>query len=235
MSPLLRSTRTGPLVLGALTLALAHGQVGAAVIVDGLYQLHNHPDGAEVPPPYGMRLDELVDVTGGLDVFTLDFDAPGSNMQMTITGGGSIINIFGQAVGGRDIGGAYAADAFFGLYTVNFTYNVGVGPAPGDDDIQVNGGTGANFGVLGTPFGPPMPLHDVVGNPPGFSFRLGDEDNDLGHRGYNGISGWGWIDPDGFNHGPTRDFLFTAELVPAPGAVALFAPALMMYSRRRRA
>lgn len=221
------------LVVSALAFA-AHAPAQGAIIADGLYQLHNHPDGSAVPPPYGMRLDELVDVTAGLDIFTLNFDDAGSNMQMTVSGGGTVINIFGTAVGGRDIGGSYAADAFFGLYTVNFTYNVGVGLAPGDDDILVNGGTGANSGVLGTPFGPPMVLLDVVGNPPGFSFRLGDEDDDLGHRGHSGISGWGWIDPQGFAHGPTRDFLFTAELVPAPGALALIAPAAVVFARRRR-
>ena len=44
--------------------------------------LGNHPDGGSAPPFYGMRLDELFDVTGNLDRFTVDFEAPGALVML---------------------------------------------------------------------------------------------------------------------------------------------------------
>ena len=66
----------------------------------------------------------------------------------------------------------------------------------------------------------------------GFTFRFGDEDDDLGHRDHDGISGWGWLvhpDPDS-GYVLTSDWLFTAhdicefieegdELPPPPAVV----------------
>lgn len=207
---------------------------GAAVILDGNYTLRNHPDGAADPPPYGMRLDELVNHTAGNDIFTFDFDDAMSNMQMNVTGNGSVIHIFGVAWGGRDIGGAYAADAFLGLYSINFLYTVGVGPAGGDDDIIVSAPNASNFGTISGPAGN-FSLYDIGGNPPPYNFRLGDEDNDAGHRGYVGISGWGWLGVTGLSEGPTRDWLFTATYnVPGPASLALLGAGLALTGARRR-
>lgn len=171
---------------------------------------------------------------GGLDSYTLDFDDPASDMRMTVSASGTMIHVFGVSMGGRDIGGSYAADGFLGLYAVDFTYSVGVVPAAGDDDLVVLAPAASNFGTLMTPFGPTFSLADVGGNSPPFNFRLGDEDNDLGHRGFSGISGWGWLDVAGLAHGPTRDFLFTAELIPAPGSAMTLGLIAVMAARRRR-
>jgi len=218
----------------ALCASAIVSSAGAAPILDGNYTLRNHPDGAVNPPPYGMRLDELVNVTGGTDYFTFDFDDAMSNMQMDVSGNGTIIHIYGVAWGGRDDGGVYAADGFLGLYTIDFLYNVNVGGVPGDDDLYAAGPTGSNFGTISGPAGN-FDLYDLVGNPPGYAFRLGDEDNDLGHRGFAGISGWGWLGVDGLNNGPTRDWLFVATYnVPAPAAAALLLPGLAITARRRR-
>ncbi|MGD9791684.1 MAG: PEP-CTERM sorting domain-containing protein [Phycisphaerales bacterium] len=227
-----RNTVSG-LALTAVVAVGLGGLVGgaSAVTIDtGTYRLHNHPDGNAVPPPYGARLDELFNVTGGHDIFTFDFDHASSAMFLDYDG--TSIHIYGQAYGGRDIGGTYAADVYQALYTFDFTYSLNVGPVPGDDDVYVSSDAGNNQGVIGTPLGP-INLYDKSdGN---HAFRFGDENNDLGHRGFNGISGWGWLmagDPNTYIE--SNDWIFTAELVPAPGTLGLALGGMLMAGRRRR-
>ncbi len=211
----------------------------AAAIGLGTYQLHNHPDGASNPPPYGLRLDELYNPTGGNDIFTFNFDAPGSDMKLEFDG--STIHIFGTTLGGRDIGAAHAADNFLGLYAIDFTYSVGVKTVVGDDDQIVEpGANGLNTGTI-TPLGMSHPSVGVavnlgdVQNAENYSFRLGDENNDNGHRGFNGISGWGWLSVNGDDHaGQYDDFLFTAELIPEPMTAGLMLMGFGVIGLRRR-
>ncbi len=214
--------------------AMAIAAAASAVIPTGIYALHNHPDGSEAMPLYGARLDELYNVTGNHDVFTFDFDH--ANSAMFLTYDGSSVHIFGQAFGGRDIGSTYANDIHLGMYTFDFLYNWGVGLAPGDDDVLVEPGTHYNYGSVVTAAGDAIALRDGHygnGQP---DFRFGNEDNDLGHRGFNGISGWGWI----FHGAPnapyiaSSDWLFTATLVPAPGTSMLVLGSLVALRRRRR-
>ncbi|RMH24839.1 MAG: hypothetical protein D6693_09595 [Planctomycetota bacterium] len=209
---------------------------GAATIQTGTYRLSNHPDANQDPPPYGIRWDELSDVTAGNDVFTISFDEPGTNMLMTYDG--SSLHIFGTGFGGRDVGTGYAADSFLGFYQIDFTFSVGVGLAPGDDDLIVIAPTGSNTGTITLPDATVVSIFDkeTTGlGTPGSTFRFGDEDNDLGHRGFAGLSGWGWIEILGAeNPSATRDFLFTAVLVPTPGATGLLGVAGLALLRRRR-
>lgn len=219
--------------IGGLLLA-ASGAMGA-VIQSGTYRLHNHPDGNQRPPLYGLRLDELYDVTGTHDVFTFDFDHPSSAMFMDYFGG--TIHIHGQSYGGRDTGSGYAADVHRGVYSIDFTYNVGVGLAPGDDDLLVTlPPLYYNYGWIDTPAGDWISLRDghYGGDRP--DFRFGDEDDDAGHRGFNGLSGWGWLfhGPPGAPYHESSDWLFTAELVPAPGVFGLLAGMGLLAARRRR-
>lgn len=203
----------------------------AALIVPGLYQLHNHPDGEAGPPGYGLRLDELIDVSGAHDVFTFDFDHELAAMFLDYDG--SSIHIFGTAFGGLDIGNGYDP-AYSGLLTFDFTFGAVAG-VPGDDDLHVvtpnftNSGLAAMAGANAVQ----RALYDYAGDF-GFTFRFGDEDDDLGHRGFAGISGWGWMtySPDG-PHVEGVDWLFTATLVPSPSALALFAIAARGRRRRR--
>lgn len=230
------SMRLAATAVGALSVVVMSGISGvasAAIISPGLYELSNHPDGSARPPYYGLRLDELYNATSGHDIFTFDFEAPGAAAFMTVTA--TTIRIYGQAVGGRDIGTTHANDAYLGTYTFDFTYNLGVEPTPGDDDVWVNAANRANSGFITTPLGDVINLVDERSG--GYSFRLGDEDNDLGHRGFAGISGWGWltyVTPSGFNHVNDSDWLFTATLVPTPGTIALGALAALAGVRRRR-
>jgi hypothetical protein len=218
----------------SLVAALAAAGVGmaahAAVIVPGLYQLNNHPDGNQSPPLYGLRLDELYNASGGHDVYTFDFDHMSSNVQMVVTA--STIRIYGSAYGGRDIGSMYAADLDLGMYTFDFLYNIGVSPAVGDDDVAVYADM-QNFGWIQTARGDVINLTDKSDGH--YSFRLGDEDNDLGHRGFAGISGWGWLNhgPHGSPHISASDWLFTARLVPTPGVLGVMGIAAVSMGRRR--
>ena len=215
-------------------IAGTHAHAGMTDISTGTYTLHNHPDGGAAAPHYGLRLDELFDLTPSHDVFTFDFDDEQSDM--TLAYDGSTIHISGVAVGGHDVGSHYdTAHPTFGLYEIDFAYDAGVKPAAGDDDVIVDAANHANSGTITAPTGDVISLVDERGGHP-FSFRFGDEPHDAGHRGFDGISGWGWLNhgPDPTHHVYASDFLFTAEAVPAPGAAAAFAIAGLAATRRRR-
>lgn len=218
---------------GLVAVAALAGSANAALVLPGTYELSNHPDGSATPPPYGLRLDELYNATSSHDIFTFNFDAPQSSVFMVITA--NSIRITGQALGGRDTGGAHANDAYLGVYTFDFLYSTGVQPAAGDDDLIVNAANRANSGTIVTPLGDTIALVDERSG--GFSFRFGDEDNDAGHRGFAGLSGWGWLTHggSGATHVAASDWLFTAELVeiPTPGALALTGLAGLAMLRRR--
>lgn len=217
------------LIAGLAIGAAAH----AAVIVPGTYKLHNHPDGAARPPLYGMRLDELYNATTSHDIFTFDFDHAMSDMKMTLTA--STIHIYGKAFGGRDNGGSFASDVYKGVYEIDFTYAIGVGPKPSDDDWWVKYSPDMqNGGTIKTTLGDTILLRDKSNGT--YQFRLGDEDNDAGHRGFAGISGWGWMNhgPVGSPHVDSSDWLFTASLIPTPGALALMGLGGLVAARRKR-
>lgn len=220
-----------------LALAAVSGSAHGAAILNGTYALHNHPDGNARPPLYGAKLNELYDVTSGLDVFTFDFDAPGAAMFLDFTG--STIRIYGQALGGRDTGTTYANDQYLGMYTFDFTYQYGVGLAPGDDDVMVVlPPTKYNYGTLLAPTGDTISLRDGHYNGSQPDFRFGDENNDLGHRGFAGISGWGWLfkalPGEGYTYTADSDWLFTATYIPTPGVAGMLSVAGLAGLRRRR-
>jgi hypothetical protein len=194
------------LFLNAMAALISFPLIGAP-ITTGIYDLHNHPDAGEAPPGYGLRLDELVNATSGHDIFTFDFDHASSAMFMNYDG--SSFHIYGEAFGGLDIGGSYDP-SLSGLFAIDFTYT-DVASAPGDDDLIsdannpfLDDGTITHI-LTGTEF-------DLYEESNGdFSFRFGDENDDLGHRGYDGLSGWGWMNhTDPNTHIYASDWLFTA-------------------------
>lgn len=220
---MIRSIVAGGALFAVSSIALA------GTLSPGVYKLANHPDGNAQPPQYGLRLDELYNATGSHDIFTFDFDDPISDVHIMYNG--SAIKIYGSAVGGRDIGGAYAADPYFGIYTFEMSYTIGVMPVPGDDDIWVDAPNHANSGWIKTPLGDTKILDDERGGNP-YSIRIGDENDDLGHRGFPGISGWGWLRVDGV-HTDNQDFLFTV-VIPSPGSLAMLGLGGLLALRRRR-
>ena len=225
-------SRAAALAVVAIGCSLPLGVASADLVK---YQLHNHPDGSASTPAYGLRLDELHDVTTGHDVFTFDFDHASSSMQMDIDLDAGTLRIYGNAQGGRDVGSAHAPDQYNTIYTIDMLYNVGVSTVPGDDDIWVTADSMNAWGTILDYTGNAIPLTNL--NMGGFSLRIGDEDNDLGHRGFDGVSGWGWVNhgEDPTQHVESSDWLFTATPgVPAPGAASLFTLALAAAARRRR-
>lgn len=229
-----------------LTLLIFVGHARAA-IAPGDYTLRNHPDGQQNPPPYGLRLDELINVTGGNDVFTFDFDHASSAMNLSLSG--TTAHIYGSVFGGRDSGNAFDP-AWSTLWTVDFTYQ-NVVPVPGDDDLHVTGtpnGMGPASGTITGTIG--SSAYEFQLRPKadgsGLMLRLGDENDDLGHRGYDGISGWGWLQhlevaPVGstdWRSGQFSDWLFV--VVPEPGTwlgasllLLLTVPQMLAWRRGR--
>ena len=70
-----------------LALLVTAVPVSAGLILQpGTYRLEDHPDGNAQPPGYGLRLDELIDVTDDHDIFTFSFDPdrPGVDMRLRI-------------------------------------------------------------------------------------------------------------------------------------------------------
>ena len=66
------NTTIAKVVTGATILAgvaLATSATSAQAVEFGKYKLYNHPNGAKASPYYGLRLDELMDVTNKHDVY----------------------------------------------------------------------------------------------------------------------------------------------------------------------
>ncbi len=184
-------------------------------------------------------MDELYNVTSGTDHFTFDFEHAQSDMRLLYDDVAQTIRIFGQSWGGRDTGGSYANDIYRGVYQFDFLYSFGVGQVPGDDDLWASPQQDLmNKGTLIAPVsagGHTFNLVDKGLAMHGFTFRFGDENNDLGHRGHAGTSGWGWLEIDGaMNGNATRDWLFTAILIPEPSTALLAVVGLGVMLRRRR-
>ncbi len=222
-------------MVAGVSIVAFQGAAQAVTILPGLYILNNHPDAVIDPPPYGLRLDELYDVTpnaNGVDHFTFDFDDPQSDMRLIYDDINQTITIFGQAYGGRDFGNSYVNDVYLGVYEINFVYDMNVGLVPGDDDIWSTGPNHANTGTIETPLGDTFTLSDVQAT--NYTFRFGDEDDDLGHRGHNGISGWGWLAVDGERLSRGQDdWIFTAKYVPEPSAIAFVGFGLVVMTAQR--
>ena len=195
----------------------------------GTYVLGNHPDGNAAPPLYGLRIDNLFEE---VEPFTFDFECVGCDVKLVYDG--VTIDIAGTVFGGRPNAGGFEDDAFDGMYEFAVSYDMPTvleGDDSGLQDIGRFDETEAGIGWLKfvSPTGihppPPVTMWDLMdkkgGNP--FSLRLGDEDDDLGHRNFAGISGWGWLkfrksgtNDDCVDASGPQDFLFIARRVPVP-------------------
>ncbi len=233
--------------IGVAVVALSASWVGAGIITPGTYELLNHPRGYVDPPYYGLRLDGLL--TGNKnDVFTFDFEHPESFMTITYDDTDSTVHIQGVAYGGLDIGVIYAP-ATAGLWAIDAVYNVlnstpeglgsaegGFGPGGFDDDLHSSQDDEVVGSITRLDTGDVFNLWAETGEH-GFSFRVGDEDNDLGHRDFPGASGWGWLTHTGpDDYLPHGDWLFAVgqRVVPAPSGAALVALGALACTRRRR-
>lgn len=200
------------------------------------FALHDHPDGSEAMPTYGLRLDGLYGSTS--NEFTFSFDAPGAGMTLAYDNVSNTVRISGRAYGGIDVGSSWDTNNS-GFLDVDFTYrhnlttdgsgtwgagatNLGVVVT---EDAQSLGATGNNGSVTlgagnwggGQSAGDLFTLVDQDnGN---FAFKLNNfDDHRLPGAGPGTFVGWGWV-----NHAPgttmptyheyASDWLFTAELL----------------------
>ena len=219
------------------------------VMGPGTYSLNNYPGGVSRSPYYGLRINELVDVTPGkLDVFTFDFNHPQSNMFLDFDG--STFHIRGTAFGGLNHGRGYSTDTA-GLWNIDFTYG-GVTTAAGGTNLVVPVGQRPNSGTIsfiGNPesnqvarlLGPgPISLFDYAPST-AYSFRLGDDVTADGRGGsQTGMVGSGWVTRSGgHTNAASFDWLFGVSPVPVPGAIFLAVVGLasagaVRLGRRRR-
>jgi len=195
----------------------------------GEYRLHNHPDGNAASPLYGLRLDGLL----GDGIHTFNFDAADEGAAMFMSFDGEMLRIHGTAWGGLDGGSAYVSPQ---LWSIDMTYTTIVGIATdGIGDIGADSGVG-----IITAVNDPATTFNLVSYAGGHSNALfvGDEDGS-GHRGFDGISGWGWLNyfvngGDSSQHVASSDFLFTAQPVPLPAGLWLLASGFLSLVFIRR-
>lgn len=219
-------------IIGLLTGFFTLSAQATPIDADTLYDLSNHPDGGAADPLYGLRFDGLL--TGDkADIYTFDFEDAASSMTMLWDSVTNTLTITGTAFGGEDGGSAYVAGTTE-TWNITFTYNdmyvCGAG-------LCSNSGTGT---VSSTTFG----SYDLiaVSGQNSYAFQL-----NFDHRGFAGISGWGWMNhcPSAGNEGAggscdthlySSDWLFTAEKtrVPEPRTLLLFGMALLGFGISRK-
>ena len=185
------------------------------LIPDGTYQMLNHPQGNQAPPPFCLQLDRLFGPGPGYGTITFNCEHPDSDVKVEVTG--SSLTMSGDLYGGRDRGTDYQP-GMAGLWKFEMTYGV-LQKFDTDDDLYALGGDalGTLIPQFSTPFfdvGDVFYITDYNGQFP-FSFRLGNKDDDQGKGNYPGISGWGWLEHgralDDLQHPDASDWNFVIE------------------------
>ncbi len=213
--------------IAALALAaLAAGGANADVVAE--FAMSDHPDGNAAPPFYGLRVDNLFN-EGNINTFSIDHVGD-SVITIHNNGGDLAIHMAGTLYGGQD-GGAEGVDS--GLYTYEFWFNEGV--EEHDGGWRVIGTPDANGGYLDEVAGDFYATFGTKADGSGVSFIFAPD----GHRIDGDDETWagrGWVMADDVRRsGYTQDWLFTAEVIPAPGTLALaLGGGLLTIPRRRR-
>lgn len=223
-------------VVGLLVCA---GASSAALIQQ--YQLFDHPDGDVNPPPYGLRFDGIFvpqGGPGGIASFSMNFHGD-STLSVFDDGGGNYrIQIAGTLHGGVDNGATWGYGE--GDYALFFEYAANVAPSGTgwivDPNSPLNNGTLTSLGNVDVPLGHVFTFEDKS-DVSGESFLFLQDDHRLQGHPEEGQGYWvgrGWVDGAQYPHGGTRDFLFIAEKIPAPGSLALLGLGGLAAIRRRR-
>jgi len=203
-------------IIGVVSVPSAHAMLHVFIC-------HDHPNGAIVPPTYGLRIDDLI----GDGEFTFSFD------YADMSGAASVtlvyddvlgqIHIYGRVYGGKDLGGGWDP-ALKGWMDIDFTYtqdlSVSESCAGGvGDDLYVHGMSSNNNGTFSLDGWGGNAVFYFEGKPDvtGCSFVF---DNDTDSKGNATIAGdpsqWsasGWLMPETTG---SRDWLFVAEAITVP-------------------
>ena len=208
-----------------LSCATLSASAGGLVIAE--FQLGDHPNGNQNPPPYGLRLDNLL----GAGIATLSIGYYNDTVLTVHDNGGVLsINIAGTLYGGLvDGSGGYISAT---SYAVDFTYAVGVVASGGG--WVVNSFDPSNMGTLtNLDTNAVLEFYDY-GTPDTFLFLPDDHRLDTDANDWVG-RGWLTDQTDGTDpYSGARDWLFTATVIPAPSAIALLGMGGLVATRRRR-
>jgi hypothetical protein len=202
-----------------------------------LFICHDHPNGSEVSPAYGLRLDDLL--SDGVYTFSFDYiDINGSaSVLLEYDDVAGTIRIYGRVFGGKDVGSSWSSTEK-GWANIDFTYSdhlvVQDNCAGGaGNDVYVTDESNNNGGTI---------TLDGWGGDQSFQFfgkkKEGDcafyFDNDYDSKGNGSISGdpsiWhgtGWLKPPTTGY---RDWLFIAEMMTVPTEDATWGEVKSIFS-----
>ena len=236
-----------------IALSVFSGLLAAPSIASAVtFRLHNHPDGNQNPPPYGLRLDGLFGDVDDEYTFDFDYSASGFESEVFLEYNGSTIRIYGSAFGGEDIGNTGAYGLNQGIYNIDFTYTANIigdvvsGLTVTAYNYAANTGTvtydeSFSAGVFTDIADSVFYLQDQDdGN---FSFKFNNtDDHRLPGADDDTFVGWGWVNhstvggTSSYGHVYSSDWLFTATQVPDMGttAVLILIGLVGLESERRR-
>ncbi len=191
----------------ALTLPLA---AQGSFLDPAKYELYN-----QTGTSYGLRLEELINITNDVDSFTFDFDAPGASVFMDLTA--STIHIYGTVFGGLNTEAGYDP-LQSGFWDLDFSYSTAFGTAHNDDDLIVAAaGAGLNSGSLKQLYGTNLEItlrDSSAGHP--YTLRLGDGQQETEEQATAEVTGTGWIDHDDSFELAEPNLSFKVAQVPEP-------------------
>ncbi len=205
----------------AVCLLLPH--VVYPVFIDpGIYRLSNHSSTEAEPLPYGLRFTEM------MDVYNFSFDEPGADVFLDYDG--VDIRIHGKVWGGVEVGGSYNAPKF---WEMDLYYNNQIAAAAGDDDLIVQAGAGHTATVTRMSDSLEVTLSDYEGGVE-YVLRLGDDDDDLGFEGVEGLSGWGWLHHPLSSTATEPELKFSAVAIPEPKIYLMLGGFLIFVAAAKR-
>ncbi len=197
--------------------------VSRAEAVTHGFDVGNHPDGIAAPPHYGLRLDhsaqfnlfDFKNVVGLLNTDTGDFLIQGIVWHATAQADDYSGQIFYlDALLHLDI----PADNFASLVantaspTLNGNTEYLALTLLDNDGVA---GAAADFNgnqvAEGDTFSSEDDTYYVNAEMGGHGFHMRNN-----HRGVSGLSGWGWVSPDGQGHTASQDWLFTLQYTEFP-------------------
>lgn len=232
----------------------------AAIIT---FDLLNHPDGNQNPPPYGLRIDALEFFLNGPeegsvnDVWTFSFDDPDASMTGTYDDVANTFLIEGTAVGGVDTGGSGGSAEVAISFLYEDVTNLGLLSSFPVLEVTTGAGGSGSGTLTFNEAAESIPVFTVVNlvafaNSSGLFMRFAADNHRLDcgsdagcgnpvFRGWLGLvpspSVAALTDPEVF-HVSSQDWLLTSDVngdIPEPGTLALFGlGGLALVLRRRR-